>query len=508
LGTIDGFYRKLRDRVFGRRVREEGKPIAPSLRGQEAPQPLQSDRIPLAVAPRVWQIGLDFGTCFCKTVCRDVVIDKARAYIPDVPSHPELPFLIPSNVSFDGRRLRAPRGKGTHYTEGGLYHLKLALEQVALGNYGAKVLQPLRHTLRVQTDPELANLVKACAVYLLGGILGSVRRQIRQQRGLDSPGCSGDWIAVNMAIPVADAQRPVVMATYQEVLETAWRFADSLAGHPTVELMELACSVLNRSGPGDPRAAEECFVYPEVFASIQVFVRSRASEPGFYFFSDTGAGTVDQCIFHFIRHDGNPNTMYYPGPLRDDERYEATLEWIRRGQSYLRAYSAAVLPLGSAQIEILAAGQAPEDRRTQEMERWRRLKESNSSHPSLDSVRQKIGARLRDATQQTLRDARRKGWNADDPGPVKIVFGGGGHCQFPYADAVRASLPAAIQVGLPPPTDLDLAGQRGTWMTRLAVAYGLSFQRQQLSKFTFPDELPERSERQEHVPDLEEHRWW
>ena len=85
------------------------------------------------------------------------------------------------------------------------------------------------------------------------------------------------------------------------------------------------------------------------------------------------------------------------------------------------------------------------------------------------------------------------------------MFGGGGHCNDPYAQAVmtavrkdaatnprRRSDREAEVVGLPLPPDLDLRGGKERWMSRLAVAYGLSFQKEELAEFTYPKELRDR----------------
>ena len=493
MGKKGEFYRKLRDSIFGGEVIEQKDRAAPAPETKLPNEAPRGEREAQEGPPRLWQIGLDFGTCFCKVVCRDLINDKATVYIPNGAAHGDLPFLIPSGVSFDGRSLRASRETDAHYVDGRLCHLKLALEQVALGNYGAEVLQPFHEVLGSRDPDRLASLVRAGTVYLLGGILGDVRREIRLEDPSGSCGAAAEnHIMVNMAIPVADAQIDVVWGAYQTALQTAWVLADKLAGHPEMELARLTRLMEQARGSTEPsvsKACKACYVYPEVFANIQVFARSRASESGVYLFSDTGAGTVDQCVFHFIRHDGNPHTMYYPGSLRNDARYSAMLDWVRQGQNYLRAYSAFVLRLGSAEIERVAAGEVPADRRPQELERWRRLKEANSPDPRLGKARQKVGRDLKSATQESLRDAKRKGCTPEQLGPIRIVFGGGGHCRVPYAEAVRDSCPGADVVGLPLPRDLDLRGGRERWMSRLAVAYGLSFPKQELAKFTYPNEL-------------------
>lgn len=44
-------------------------------------------------------------------------------------------------------------------------------------------------------------------------------------------------------------------------------------------------------------------------------------------------------------------------------------------------------------------------------------------------------------------------------------------------------------LGMPMPTDLDVPAAKAAWMSRLSVAYGLSFERHQLVPFTYPREV-------------------
>ena len=80
---------------------------------------------------------------------------------------------------------------------------------------------------------------------------------------------------------------------------------------------------------------------------------------------------------------------------------------------------------------------------------------------------------------------------------LRVIFGGGGHCDIPYKVGVMDTFsnkffPKGFRpdvVGMPIPLDLELGPQSKLWMRRLSVAYGLSFVRTDLTTFTYPKDL-------------------
>lgn len=51
----------------------------------------------------------------------------------------------------------------------------------------------------------------------------------------------------------------------------------------------------------------------------------------------------------------------------------------------------------------------------------------------------------------------------------------------------------SFDLGMPVLKDLTLEGNRRRWMNRLTVAYGLSFEKGQLTTFTLPPDVPDPS---------------
>lgn len=98
------------------------------------------------------------------------------------------------------------------------------------------MLNPYWGAVSSQELNELTGLREACAIYYLAGALGEMRAQIKQ-RLPDYGALSNDYMAVNLAIPVADAERPEVNALYQRMLYEAWGLADNLCGHPKMHFM-------------------------------------------------------------------------------------------------------------------------------------------------------------------------------------------------------------------------------------------------------------------------------
>lgn len=420
---------------------------------------------------RYIQIGLDFGTSYCKVVCRDIVKDKAWVHVSKSPANKELPFLLPSALRSDGTCLsRAPQG--AHYHEGGLPHVKLALARVAAGDFADPHVRPFHRDSSGFSTDETKRFVIACAVYLLGGILAEVRRDIRA-RITDFGEHPGDYEAVSLAVPVADAENPEISAVFRNVLELAFHCSESFEDFREFPLNKLSSLVEQERSVTHEHDEFKFFVYPEVSAGVQGFVRSRVSSDGIYVFSETGAGTVDHSVFRLFR------------PQDQDARL-----------SYLNAR---VLPLGSSQIEIRAAEQKG-DVSPCALEEWRKRKEAGEYAVSLRHARDSIGEEILRESYHTLGVARRKLISKAEFREIRAIFGGGGHVDDPYKDYLLAAfidekhrlhteLFRPDVIGLPTPVDLEPEQQIRNWMNRLWIAYGLSFFPKDYPQHRFPQEI-------------------
>lgn len=479
-----GFFDKFREALFGER--RSAKPIQPPSaqeRGLEVrPQVVEPER-PTSQArsntserePYFVQIGFDFGTAFCKCVCRDMILDKAWIHCPPGSNGAEMPYLIPSALGCDGRTLNHVNGVHGAYEDEVLCHVKMALQKVGLKDWRDHTLMPFRAATMDKSDEQLGTFVEMCAIYLLAGAIGNVKREIAER----FPGhVDGDYVALNMAVPVADVDHAGVNAVFDRVLRLAWVLSGDLAGHPSISMSDLMSLVDARAHESDAQSVREaCFIYPEVSANVQGFIRSRTSRPGLYLFSDAGAGTVDQSVFLFARCDGEDHLTY----LHAD-----------------------VFPIGSSHLERLAAINDG-DESWANLERWRMKKEGGENDSQLQCARKEVEGRLAKGTIKTIVCSKQKLISKSQINDLRIIFGGGGHCENPYGVAVisqfsspyfrpeaiakRQSKGDTFDLGMPIPQDLPLTASQRRWMDRLTVAYGLSFEKGQLANFTLPKEV-------------------
>lgn len=416
--------------------------------------------------PHFVQIGLDFGTAYSKCICRDVMINKAWVHIPSCPNDNELPFLIPSIVYFKDGQLFASLESESHYPEHGLYHLKQALEKIALGQLDDPSLIPYKRAIGNTDDNRLIALVEASATFFLAWIISDVRKQVNN-RLIGFGEHPDDYLAINLAVPVADAQRPEVNKVYYRVLCQAWLISKELNGKQTIDLIEIDNS---RRRTGHLKI-DSCYIYPEVSANVQGFVRSRGSREGMYLFSDTGAGTVDQSIFIFQRNEYGERLNYLHG---------------------------SVLPLGSSFIERYAADEMTNGNYArQHLEQLRKDKEAGTISPYLKNARKKLCKKLDIGTTASIAMARKKLFNRDQIRSISVIFGGGGHCKNPYILGAFAPFSGCLFspsfdpdiIGLPNPGDLELNAANSRWLRRLTVAYGLSFVKSDLARFIYPTDI-------------------
>lgn len=484
-----GIFKRLRERVFGRNPvpraeASKSSPVTPPSLQKAQLGASKDGGLGSSSSEYFVQIGLDFGTAFSKCVCRDVMTGT-KAWVHRRPKDKcisGLPFLIPSVVHYENGVFTHQPAYGTEYSKHGLPHVKMALEKVSLSQWNDPVLEPFRRALGSNSsEHDLVDFIEASAVYLLAGIIDEVKADIPSHF---PAGFVEGRVAVNMAVPVSNADHPDVEATFQRVLCQAWVMANELQGFPSISLTELKQRISATRGPAcssDTNGA--CYIYPEVSANVQAFVRSRTSRQGIYLFSDTGAGTVDQSLFIFTRNSGE-----------------------REGSEKLTYLYAAVLPLGSSHLERLAARHAGTND-WKSLEAWRKMKEEDKRDVYLCHAVSVIRAQLSDSTLQTIYHAKKKLQRRQQIDDLRILFGGGGHLTDPYAQAVEAQFngsyfsPKAIAtrrskgesftVGMPDPQDLELAASEKGWIKRLTVAYGLSFEKSELSPFKLPKDVNE-----------------
>ncbi len=416
--------------------------------------------------PFIIQIGLDFGTCYAKCVCRDLVTNRAWVHLPQGQHHQPLPFLVPCSLLVRDGLFAKNSSIDTHYPDPGLYHLKTAMAAVGRGEWDSPVLELYKRYAGTTDNAALVDFVTAAATYLLAHLLGDIRRGIRQR--LDDFGRHrSDVMLVNMAIPVADMSKPDVAKLFHDVLCRAWTLSDN------AEILELATPArqltLLTEAATSSATGNACYLYPEVSASVQGYVRSRSAREATYICADVGAGTVDMSLFIFHRQDEVDCLTYL---------------------------DARVLPLGSSQIEIWAAGDG-EMPGVVALENLRRNKEQEDRRGAVEAARTAIWGELAEEVRQLFMAGVRKGQLPEQLARAGALRIGGGYAQYPYGDAIESGFERIFRgrgqelkpVGIALPRDLEHLDGHGEWMKRLYVAYGLSFFRDNLSRQMYPHEL-------------------
>lgn len=258
--------------------------------------------------PYVFQIGFDFGTAYSKCVIRDLNTDDAFVYIPKFAIDDDMPFLFSSAVHFENGVFSTYQSKSNFYSneDQKLNYLKLALEGIINGR-NQDILEKYKisaHSVRLETN----QFIFLSTVFFLAKSISDIIKYIKlkfKNYGENEH----DMIAINMCIPVYCANEKKIESVFSKALNCAWKLSSHLKMADSILIQDLA-KLTKQSLSHCTESEEYCYIYPEVSANMHGFVRSRASKPGTYLFSDIGAGTVDQCIFIFDKSDGIEKVAY------------------------------------------------------------------------------------------------------------------------------------------------------------------------------------------------------
>ena len=421
--------------------------------------------------PYIFQIGFDFGTSSSKIVIRDINKDNAWVF-----KHFEKDnlssLLIPSVVLFNDNTFTIHDTIHILYPENGLYHLKVALEKVALDEIDAEILYEYKKIVGENCKYSPSEITKMATIFFLSLWLKRVVDHITS-RYCDYGKMKEDQIRVNMAIPVADICDENVRKVFRSMLTIAWELKSEPIIKNSVKIDELNeyISILSDDYFSEN---ELCQVYPEVSANIQAFIRSPASSPDtttIYFFTDVGAGTVDQSVFTYAGQD----------------------------ERMLNYFAGNVFPHGSRAIERFACG---ENIDAQKLEYWRKIKENGDDNKTIVAAKNKVYADVCRDSEKTLHDTRKclpEGHGVSKQKTlqekIKFIFSGGGYLSRPYElsvlDAFKKNVlknSDPIVTSMPYPEDLKLPSKCKKHIARFYVAYGLSFLFDDLAAYSSPSE--------------------
>jgi len=370
---------------------------------------------------------------------------------------------------------------------------------------GGPWVPEFRRQAGLPDDVLLNSRVEELTTYFLSCAVQRARTFILQKTP-DFDEALGDRLMVNMSVPVAHLQNEAIAGAFERCLRSACLLARET--NPMRLPAEEVHNAIKRC-VAEPRQDDGRYLYPEVSANVQSYIKSRAGTDGLYLFIDVGAGTVDLSIFIVYRHPINDRPISY--------------------------FSAGVVPLGSSQIEIRTAqklNQLPDFQRTEttsaaidpkghilELQAIvRRVKEGQqASHEGIkremNAVQKALEQEVLDQSWPILGEARSKirphQWHN-----LKVLIGGGGAHTPLYRNAVNRWFEQADHLQpeprpIPLPSDLRWPSNipeasRAKLFARFSVAYGLSFDRANLEDHRTPDEIaplpPRESPPKGHEP--------
>ncbi len=428
--------------------------------------------------PYFIQVGFDFGTAFSKCIYRDVGANRAYVYQPELSFNAQLPFLLPVLLEHRDKKLVNPDQANGFHHQNHLSLLKMALFNITSGRGDDITVQRCKKVFKCKAKL-LRKRIEAATTYYLACKFSEIQDKIYSQfKGFGDN--VNDSVFLNVAIPVAHASSPEIHKAFERVINTAWN--DNKKITECDGDLGLIAQRINIAGD-KLNSLDDCYLYPEVSANVQAYVRSRTSQPGIYLFVDTGAGTVDQSVF----------ILNQTGKL-----------------AYL---SAQVSPLGSSQIETRAFEKC---NRTIDLDLLRQKKEAGSFEGGpMKYAADSIIEELKSPTHMGLGITYKKGILTNQIKNLRIIYGGGGHLDNPYGQGIRGGVNDFFthrdlgggfnsdgytapfnaddipDMGIPIPNDLEIPknSRSNQWFKRLSVAYGLSFPRYDLTDFKFPHEI-------------------
>lgn len=263
----------------------------------------------------LFQIGFDFGTSSSKVVIRDVNINKVWVFrhsdVDNISS-----ILIPSVVLFHDDTFMIHDSISTLYPPNGLYHLKVALEKVALGKLDNPILLEYKKIIGENYKYSHSEITKMATIFFLSSWLKKIVAHIKEIYP-DYGNIKEDRICVNMAIPVENICNENVRELFRSILSIAWKLKSESIVNDKINIDKLH-KCISKIQSCHSIEDEFCQVYPEVCANIQAFINSPASSPDqttIYFFTDVGAGTIDQSVFTYAGQEGERKVNFFAGKV-------------------------------------------------------------------------------------------------------------------------------------------------------------------------------------------------
>lgn len=400
-------------------------------------------------------IGLDFGTSFSK-----VVLGESRVrYAVPMQGHENgvKRYTVPVSLIVDGNgqcRVGEPE-QGDRVFE----DLKMEFLQ------GKRTLENQVHMVAY-----LALLFRHCRGWLFAEKAVVYRDTIF------------DWF-INIGLPTNDALSHELERTYHQVTLAAWRLS-GLEGEITVEMAKKALGLPEELDAREhetigwaPLHPDAIRAFPEFAAQVSSYVQSPRKSLDLHALIDIGGGTVDVTLFNVV-YDKEEGNHRYPILARNVVAL-GTRFLIEERLSKLAPDSAPTfsthspVPSKEEMAQALGVTQKKVDNADQEFQRQVKAAWSEEFRYT-----------------KTMRYGQSRAWKEGLP---VFVSGGGASCDF-YRDALRDLFPPSYpwetrMERLPLPDNLELSDVDEPSFGRLAVAYGLSFDAEELGDIIRPENI-------------------
>lgn len=415
-------------------------------------------------------VGFDFGTSCSKVVLRTPFQAGGQAFAVTFGSagHGTCKYLLPSILWIaGGGRVSLERAAGGVLLRDIKYHLMRG--------------EPVPSVGPEQNGPPYASDVVAVA-FLASALRVARSWFLTHQRAL-----YGDYTlrwSFNLGLPSADFANKHLCDLYLKIAHASWRLS---VGTEPIDL-GVAASVLNAQEPEggdvDDRDDAETSLIPEVAAEVAGYARSNLRHEGLHVLVDIGATTLDICSFVLHQRAG-------------DDCYELlTADVPAFGASMLyRARVSAVRMAVDEHTERLWDQYDPVSAMSDELEAYApdhdSVEKSIRHHDTeyLIRCKRRIWETLKDL--KTTRDPRSERWRTHLP-----VFLSGGGSVMPFYKSLIEHVSGEIEKLYVP-----CQGMRRLALTRpegfradvgdeiyhrLAVAWGLSYQKTDIGNVSRP----------------------
>lgn len=419
----------------------------------------EDDRDPYPI-----QIGIDFGTSSIKCIYRNLAEEKAKIYYPKKASK-ELPFLFSTDVYLNENNLSLDCNNNKNTEK--MSFVKMAIYAIGSEKKDNKIYEIYRQqakTLGMKTEL----FVQSISSFLLSSLFHDLEKKLI----LYYPGFGNhkyDSVNINICIPVCAINQKRIEKKFKTIINKSWVLKDLIYNNKKVLIQDWANKLLKINDISN----KQINLYPEISATLQIYSQSNSFQEGVYLLTDVGAGTVDQAIF------------YYNFLLNK-----------------LSFWGSHVYPLGSSNIEFEA-----EDLCDLSLNKLREMKENGNFEniylrDAVNKIREKSNPEICKLVTQVRRKLNPSISGQNQILKAKLLFSGGGFIKNPYEYSIQDVFTGPMfkngrpleTIGFPNIDDIDIDDENKLrlWMSRLHVAYGLSFSKVQLSQYKYPEEINDK----------------